>query len=170
MNRIESFPPIASDSSRVLILGSMPGAASLKAGQYYAHPRNAFWPIMGALFGAGPLLPYPERVARLQAAGVALWDSLKACVRPGSLDASITDEVANDFPAFFAKYPRIEHVYFNGGKAETVFRRHALPSLPAGPYVFTRLPSTSPAHATLPLDTKVRAWSVVLEVGKSGSE
>jgi TDG/mug DNA glycosylase family protein len=66
----------------------------LKAGQYYAHSRNAFWPIMGELFGAGPSLPYLERVARLQSAGVALWDSLQACVRPGSLDASITEEVA----------------------------------------------------------------------------
>ena len=163
MNRIESFPPIVSDNSRVLILGSMPGVASLRVGQYYAHPRNAFWAIMGALFGVDPSLPYQIRVVRLQEAGVALWDSLRACVRPGSLDASITEEVANDFPAFFTNYPRIGHVYFNGSKAEAAFRRHALPSLPNGPRVFTRLPSTSPAHAALPLDAKVRAWSVVLK-------
>ena len=163
MNRIESFPPIISPNSRVLILGSMPGVASLKAGQYYAHPRNAFWPIMGALFGIDPLLPYPERVARLRTAGVALWDSLQACVRPGSLDASITEEVANDFPAFFANQPHIAHVYFNGGKSESAFRRHALPLLMNHRLVLTRLPSTSPAHAALPLDAKVRAWSVVLK-------
>src|ERR1700685_3002213 len=113
MSRVESFPPIASEMSRVLILGSMPGTASLKAGQYYAHPRNGFWRIMGELFGAGPLLPYEQRVARLEQAGVALWDSLQSCVRPGSLDASITEEDTNDFAAFFAKYPRIGHVYFN---------------------------------------------------------
>jgi hypoxanthine-DNA glycosylase len=107
--------------------------------------------------------PYQERVVRLQAIGVALWDSLQACVRPGSLDGSITEEEPNDFPAFFAKYPGISHIYFNGGKAETAFRRHVLPLLPSSQHVFTRLPSTSPAHATMPLDAKVRAWSVVLK-------
>ena len=161
MSRIKSFPPIVSDNSKVLILGSMPGEASLKAGQYYAHPRNVFWCIMGELFGAGPSLPYQERAARLQAAGVALWDSLQACLRPGSLDASITEEVPNDFPAFLAKYPRIRHVYFNGSKAETAFRRHALPLLPSTQHVFSRLPSTSPAHAVMSLDAKVRAWCVL---------
>src|SRR5689334_12191637 len=98
MTRVESFPPIVADNSKVLILGSMPGVASIKVRQYYAHPRNAFWPIMGALFGVDPLLPYPERIARVRAAGVALWDSLQACVRPGSLDSAITEEVSNDFP------------------------------------------------------------------------
>lgn len=161
MSRIESFPPIVSEKSNVLILGSMPGEASLKAGQYYAHPRNAFWPIMGKLFGAGPSLPYGERVARLDSAGVAVWDSLQACIRLGSLDSSISAEVANDFPAFFAKYPRITHVYFNGSKAEMVFRRRVLPSFRDTQHVFTRLPSTSPAHAAMPFDEKVQAWSVV---------
>ena len=161
MSRIKSFPPIVSDNSKVLVLGSMPGQASLKASQYYAHRRNVFWPIMGELFGINPSRPYQERAARLEAAGVALWDSLQACVRPGSLDASITEEVPNDFPAFLAKYPRIRHVYFNGSKAETAFRRHALPLLPSTPHVFTRLPSTSPAHAAMPLDAKVRDWSAV---------
>jgi TDG/mug DNA glycosylase family protein len=161
MSRVRSFPPIVSAKSKTLILGSMPGAASLKAGQYYAHPRNAFWRIMGELFGAGPSVPYQERVARLQSAGVALWDSLQACVRPGSLDASITEEVANDFPAFFAKYPNITHVFFNGRAAEATFRRHALPSLLEDRHVFSRLPSTSPAHAAMTLEAKVKAWSVV---------
>jgi double-stranded uracil-DNA glycosylase len=167
VSQVESFPPIVSKKSKVLILGSMPGEASLKAGQYYAHPRNAFWRIMGDLFGAGPQLPYHDRVVRLQSARVALWDSLRACVRAGSLDASITEEVANDFPAFFAKYPTITHVFFNGSKAETAFHRHALPLLQNerhvfnGLPVFTRLPSTSPAHAMMPFEAKVRAWSAV---------
>jgi hypoxanthine-DNA glycosylase len=103
MSRVQSFPPIASDKSKVLILGSMPGNTSLNSGQYYAHPRNAFWRIIGELFGAVPSLSYQERVIHLQSAGIALWDSLQACVRRGSPDASITEEVANDFPAFFAK-------------------------------------------------------------------
>lgn len=161
MTRIESFPPIVTEQSKVLILGSMPGEASLRAGQYYAHPRNAFWRIMGELFGAGPSLPYWERVARLNAVGIAVWDSLHACIRLGSLDSSISAEVANDFPAFFAKYPRITHIYFNGSKAETVFHRRVLPALPNMPQAFTRLPSTSPAHAAVPFDEKLQAWSVV---------
>lgn len=161
MNRRESFSPIVSEKSKALVLGSMPGIASLKAGQYYAHPRNSFWRIMGELFGAHPALPYQERVVRLEATGIALWDTLHACVRPGSLDTSITEEVVNDFPSFFATYPSITHVYFNGSKAEMVFRRRALPSLPNTRHVFTRLPSTSPAHASMPFAAKLEAWSVV---------
>jgi hypoxanthine-DNA glycosylase len=83
---------------------------------------------MGELFGARPALPYEKRVEILQSAGVAVWDVLQSCVRPDSLDASITEEVANDFPAFFAKHPSITHVFFNGGKAQTMFRRHVLPA------------------------------------------
>jgi hypoxanthine-DNA glycosylase len=164
MSRVQSLPPFVSHKSKVLILGSMPGLVSLKADQYYAHPRNAFWQIMGELFGAGPSLPYNERVALLQSAGVALWDSLQACVRPGSLDASIAEEVANDFPTFFGDHPNISHVFFNGGKAETAFRRHVFPTLSDNRHTFHRLPSTSPAHAAMSLEAKVKAWSVVQEV------
>jgi TDG/mug DNA glycosylase family protein len=161
LSQIQSFPPIVSQKSKVLILGSMPGEASLKTGEYYAHPRNAFWHIMGELFGAGPSLPYQERVALLQCAGVALWDSLQACIRPGSVDTSITEEVANDFPAFFEKYPNISDVYFNGSKAETVFRHRVLLPLAEDRLIFTRLPSSSPALATMTLEAKVHAWSLV---------
>ena len=164
MSPVQSFPPIVSPQSKLLILGSMPGEASLKAGQYYAHPRNAFWHIMGELFGAGPSLPYQERVAILKSVGVALWDSLQACIRPGSLDASIKEEVANDFPTLFAKYPNITHVFFNGSKAERSFLRHAKPTLSEDRHVFARLPSTSPAHAAMRLESKVQAWSVVKKV------
>ena len=164
MTRVHSFPPLVTKTSKVLILGSMPGEASLKANQYYAHRRNSFWTIMGELFGSGPSLPYEERVKILQSAGVALWDSLQSCVRLGSLDASIADEMANDFPSFFGKHPNITHVFFNGGKAETAFRRFVLPSLNDVPFRFARLPSTSPAYASMTLDEKVRAWSIVREV------
>ncbi|MGH6864954.1 MAG: DNA-deoxyinosine glycosylase [Methyloceanibacter sp.] len=164
MSRVESLPPIASQTSKVLILGSMPGEASLRAGQYYAHPRNAFWRIMDELFGAGPSLPYVERVRLLHLADVALWDSLQVCIRPGSLDASITDEVPNDFPSFFDTHSNITHVFFNGTKAETAFRRHVLPALTNATQIVARLPSTSPAHAAMPFETKVQAWSVVREV------
>jgi hypoxanthine-DNA glycosylase len=163
MAQVHSFPPIVSAGSRVLILGTMPGIVSLKAREYYAHPRNAFWRIMGELFGAGPSLPYEARVAAVLSAGVALWDSVEACVRPGSMDKSIIDEIPNDFAALFATYPKISHVFFNGGKSEAVFRRHVRPTLTGDCRIYVRLPSTSPAHAGMTLAAKVRAWSVVRE-------
>lgn len=164
MSRVHSFPPIASQTSKVLILGSMPGEASLKAGHYYAHPRNAFWTIMGELFGSDPSGPYEERVKHLQSTGVALWDSLQSCSRLGSMDASIANQMANDFPNFFDKHPNITHVFFNGSKAETAFRRYVLPSLSNASHKFARLPSTSPTHATMTLKEKVQAWSIVKKV------
>ena len=155
---VHSFPPVVSRNSKVLILGSMPGEVSLKAVQYYAHPRNAFWRIMGELFGAGPFLPYQERLVVLDRAGVALWDSLRACTRPGSLDSAIRDEEANDFGALFASFPKITHVFFNGAKSEAAFRRHVLPALAGPERAFSRLPSTSPAHAGMTFDEKVKRW------------
>ena len=146
----------------MLVLGTMPSVKSLEVQQYYAHPQNAFWPIMGVLFGADRSMPYVRRLAVLDKAGVALWDSLAACVRPGSLDSSITDEVPNDLRAFFAKYPKITHVFFNGAKSESAFRRHTMPMLVHGSQIFQRLPSTSPARA-IGLEAKLRAWCAVKE-------
>jgi double-stranded uracil-DNA glycosylase len=161
---VNSLPPIAHASARLLILGSMPGTASLAAGRYYAHPRNLFWPIMGALFDAGPEHPYDVRAARLQAAGVAVWDVLASCIRPGSLDAAIDRATArpNDFIDFFAAHPRVVRVYFNGIMAEHSFRRLVLPTLPRVPPL-QRLPSTSPAHAARTFEEKLAAWRVVAE-------
>lgn len=142
----------------MLILGSMPGAASLAAGQYYAHPRNAFWPIMGALCGAGPELAYPARLARLGAAGIALWDVLAACEREGSLDTAIRAPRANDVAALFAAQPGIAAVFFNGAAAERLFRRHVrLAVTPA----LVRLPSTSPAYAAMGFAAKCEAWRTI---------
>lgn len=165
MTAIRGFPPVASSAVRVLILGSMPGAASLHAGQYYAHSRNAFWRIMGDLFGAGPSLPYAQRLARLEAAGVALWDVIADCERPGSLDADIVPASVrpNDFMAFFASHPDIRDIYFNGAAAEASFCRLVLPALPGVKDMRrTRLPSTSPAHAALTYADKLAAWSVIV--------
>jgi TDG/mug DNA glycosylase family protein len=161
----EGFPPIAAPDARVLVLGSMPGQASLAAGQYYAHPRNAFWPIMGALAGAGPELPYPERVARLQAAGVAVWDVLAACHRPGSLDSAIRLEDAElvDLPGFLDAHPGVRRLYFNGGTAATLFRRRMQPLLAERPLTLATLPSTSPAHAGLPFAEKLARWRRLLD-------
>lgn len=160
----QSFPPVISAGAHLLVLGSMPGVASLRANEYYAHPRNAFWQIMGQLFGATPAMPYDERLDRLQRAGIALWDVIASCERLGSLDSEIvTGSVeTNDFPAFFAQYPTIRRVFFNGTAAETHFRRHVLPGLPAALSLeFHRLPSTSPAHAARNFAQKLAAWSVL---------
>ncbi len=157
---IQSFAPIADHKSRVLILGSMPGNASLDAGQYYAHPRNGFWPIVAALTDVAADSHYAERTRGLLKAGIALWDVLACCSRNGSLDSEIdiATEVANDFSGFLAKHPTVTHVFFNGGKAEQSFARHVRPLLGARPLHMQRLPSTSPAHAGLPLAAKQAAW------------
>jgi TDG/mug DNA glycosylase family protein len=162
---VHSFPPIATAGSRLLVLGSMPGKASLRAGQYYAHPRNLFWEFMGRFLGLDADAPYPERIAGLQTRGVALWDVLKSCTRESSLDSDIVESsvVVNDFEEFFGSYSGINAVYFNGAKAEALFTRHVLPGLPDDSGLsFQRLPSTSPANAGIPLAVKLREWSRAL--------
>ena len=109
----------------------MPGKASLRAGQYYAHPRNAFWPIVEQVFGIPAALPYAQRCRRLVQQRIAVWDVLETCTRSSSLDADIDEAsiVTNDFERFFACHARIRGVYFNGATAERLFRRHVLPAL-----------------------------------------
>jgi TDG/mug DNA glycosylase family protein len=165
--RDAGFPPIADAHARMLILGSLPGQASLRQQQYYAQPRNAFWTIMGRLFGAGPELPYAERAQRLVAHGIALWDVCAAAQRPGSLDAAIVHASVepNDFAAFLASHPDIGLIAFNGGKAAELYRRLVLPGLPAALGAIRRetLPSTSPAHAAMPFEEKLTHWARVLQ-------
>lgn len=163
MTRVRSFAPVAGAGATHLILGSMPGAASLRAGQYYAHPRNQFWRILGELLGVDPGMPYADRLVALMASGIALWDVLRSCRRPGSLDAAIESAsiVPNDFGAFFTRHPQVRRVYFNGATAEACFRRRVLPLLSTGPLVYERLPSTSPAHAALSYEQKLAAWLAV---------
>ena len=164
MTRVVAFAPLIGRAPRVLILGSLPGAASLAANEYYAHPRNAFWPIMAALLGFDVNADYAQRVAALKAARIALWDVLHSCTRPGSLDADIVPDslVANDLPAFLQQHPAIQRVFFNGAKAEACFRKHIAPSLAAPALQCMRLPSTSPAHAALSFERKLAAWRVIL--------
>ncbi len=142
----------------MLILGSMPGKRSLEQHQYYAHPANAFWKIMGELAGANPCLPYEERLAVLQASGIALWDVLASCARDTSLDSHIRKEAANDFAAFFSRHPRITQVFFNGSKAEQSFKKFVLGKQKLPPLEFMRLPSTSPAHAGMRYEEKLKMW------------
>jgi hypoxanthine-DNA glycosylase len=165
--RSRGFPPIAAPDARVLILGSLPGQVSLARQQYYAQPQNAFWRIMAALVDAGPDVPYGERVTRLASHRIALWDVCKAAVRAGSLDASIEADsiVTNDFRTFFRTHTAIELVCTNGGTATRLFQVRVLPRLPA-PARSIRvepLPSTSPAHAAMPFEQKLKRWRAALE-------
>lgn len=173
--RLAGFPPVARPDARLLILGSMPGAASLAAGQYYAHPRNAFWSIIGELSGAPAGSSYARRTAALCAARIALWDVIASCRRRGSLDAAIEHGSVqfNDFAHFFAHHPRIGCVAFNGGTAEALFRRHVLPGLSARLRARTlrlvRLPSTSPAYAGLAPAGKRARWHQLLRQALAGT-
>jgi TDG/mug DNA glycosylase family protein len=144
-----------------MILGTMPGVESLKKRQYYAHPRNAFWRIMGALFDADPAKPYEQRVQILKSRGVAVWDVLQACSRSGSADLDISMEVPNDFAAFFTGHPQIGIIVLNGGKATQYFDKFVAPDCPPS-IVRKQAPSTSPAHAALTFEQKSSAWREAL--------
>jgi hypoxanthine-DNA glycosylase len=162
--RVHSFDPISDAASRVLVLGSMPGKASLRAGQYYAHPQNAFWKILGALFDFGPASPYESRIASLREHGIALWDVMQSCVRETSLDSDIeaSSIVSNPFADFLRDHPEIHTICFNGAKAEASWRKHVLPKLPrTGDISYHRLPSTSPANASIRYDDKFKAWRIL---------
>jgi len=161
------FPPIANANSRLLILGSMPGVMSLQQQQYYAQPRNAFWPIMGELFGATTELEYGQRLQKLSDAGIALWDVLRTCERAGSLDANIDMRTArtNDFVEFFSAHAQIDRVFFNGATAARIFERQVSAEIKTagiGPVELIRLPSTSPAHAAMRYPEKLSRWSVLV--------
>lgn len=159
------FPPVVGGRPRVLILGSMPGQASLDAQQYYAHKRNAFWPIMSVLFDIDVQRSYSARVQSLIDNGVALWDVLESCTRPGSLDSAISEAsaVVNNFSSLFVNFPGIELVAFNGQTAARYWQKYVEPrqSLPDN-LVTAVLPSTSPAHASVTLTQKQQRWREVL--------
>jgi len=155
--------PIASAGADTLILGSLPGRRSLQMQEYYAHPQNAFWKLIAAIFGAESSLPYTRRIQILTANGIALWDVLAAAERPGSLDSSIVaaSVQVNDFASFYRVHPHIRRVLFNGRKAEDLYRRFALPALPDqfGQMFYVSMPSTSPAHAGMTFAEKLERWS-----------
>jgi hypoxanthine-DNA glycosylase len=159
--RLKGFPPVADRRARILVLGSMPGEASLAAGQYYAFRHNQFWRIAGEVLGFAPDAPYAARTALLRKRRIALWDVIESCVRPGSLDSAIREDSlrANDFAGFLADHPGIARVCFNGRMAESAWRRHFAATLPATRRLEYRLlPSTSPAHAGMGYRAKLRKW------------
>jgi len=158
---LTGFAPVAGPDARLLILGSMPGKASLEASQYYAHPRNLFWNLIETLLDVRPGLAYADRLDLLRAHRIALWDVIAQCERSSALDSDIVEAsiVVNDFATFFAQHPAIDRVFFNGAKAEQAFRKYVLPTLPQPlQLISTRLPSTSPANAGLSAAAKLAAW------------
>ncbi|MGZ8181599.1 MAG: DNA-deoxyinosine glycosylase [Methylobacter sp.] len=160
------FEPIADCNAEILILGSMPGQESLAASQYYANRRNAFWKIMAELLQFDPGSSYEARLHELKTARIALWDVLQSCTRVGSLDAKIDagSITVNDFQGFFRTHGKIRAVFFNGAKAESAYRQHVLPTVNTVPVSYMRLPSTSPAHASLSYEQKLQAWRAALRL------
>jgi TDG/mug DNA glycosylase family protein len=161
------FAAIARRNAETLILGSLPGRKSLEMQQYYAHPYNAFWKLIAAIFATDDPMSYAHRVALLRRNRIAVWDVLAAATRPGSLDSSIVHAgaLANDFAKFFRKHPRIRRVFFNGRKAEELYRRFVLPGLGRefAAIRYESLPSTSPAHAGMSFAKKLGRWRRIKE-------
>jgi TDG/mug DNA glycosylase family protein len=161
VGQVQSFEPVIGRRPRIIILGSMPGVASLEAVQYYAHPRNAFWPIMGELFGVDHKAIYESRISELEKLPLILWDTLQACYRPGSLDSNIdiNSAQANDFPALLRRFPEIRAIAFNGATSEKYFRKLVVPILAGVSDIeLLRMPSTSPANAGMNFEQKLDAW------------
>lgn len=159
--RLLGLAPVVDREVRVLVLGSFPGAASLQAAQYYAHPRNAFWPVMAAVLNEPALSswPYERRLARLLAGHVGLWDAVASCEREGSLDTAITAAQPSDLPSLLPSLPVLRVLACNGTKAHT----ETLKLLPNVQVPVLRLPSTSPAHAGLRLADKQQFWQTALQ-------
>lgn len=157
-NFCQGFQPIVPEFPKILILGTMPSAASLEHDFYYAHPRNAFWPIMQRLLGER-FATNQEKAQALKKHGVYLWDVLQGCERKGSLDSAIKNPQANDFETVFKQFSNLNVVAFNGQAAEKLFKQHVLKKqvLPDD-LTFLSLPSTSPANARLSLNDKVLLW------------
>ena len=159
MDRKRAFAPFADDRTRVLVLGSLPGDASLKAGQYYAHPQNGFWRLIGGVIGRDiHPLPYADRVEALREAGVGLWDVIASAERPGSLDAAIRSPEAADLRGLVAGLPGLKAVAFNGATAAKGGRK-ILTDIEG--LTLIDLPSSSPAHASRTLSEKAESWAIL---------
>jgi hypoxanthine-DNA glycosylase len=151
--------PVAPRHARLLVLGSFPGVASLAAQQYYAHPRNHFWPILSALWGIDlASRTYGQRIAEARRRGLAFWDVYAACRREGSLDAAIEAALPNDLAGLVRRLPRLQAIAHNGGESARAMRLTRTLGLPVH-----RLPSTSPANASWSFERKLQAWRSVFE-------
>lgn len=165
MQQIENvLPPIVDDQTRVLVVGSMPGVQSLEKQQYYGNARNHFWPMIGEVFGEVVSNVYEERIVLLKKHGIGLWDTIQSCERKGSLDATIRNEVPNDFEWLFTTYPQIELVLFNGGKAFDVFKKRVGFDVLNGRH-YEKMPSTSPIPGKniKSFEDKVAMWKMIAQ-------
>ena len=157
--RLVGLPPVIGRGTRLLLLGSFPGAASLAAGRYYAHPRNQFWPLLSALLGEDLVaLDYPARLQRLRERGVGLWDVIAECEREGSLDSRIRQPRYNDLGSLRRRAPQLQAVAHNGGQSARL-----MPVVAQLGLQVYRLPSSSPAHASWSFERKLAAWRNVFE-------
>ena len=157
---LKSFKPVAGVNTKILVVGTMPGEASLKAGQYYAYKYNHFWPIISALFNGGkPFTSYGEKLTVLSDNFIGLWDSLKYCRRQGSLDKDIKAQTPDNFTLLFKKYPSIKRIIFNGQAAQKFYKANN-PVLPDYQYIL--MPSTSPANAGKSFEEKLLLWRKAL--------
>lgn len=156
--------PSVDGDCEVLVLGSMPGVASLSAQQYYAFPANRFWPIMAQLLEGAPEAPaqYEDRLQMLLLHRIALWDAIASCYRPGSLDSAIENEKGNDFTEFLSRYPRIHTICCNGGKSYACFKRWNKNLLSRPDLEIHKMPSTSPANARWRMPDLLKAWGEVI--------
>lgn len=164
----DGLAAVAQANARVLILGSMPSQISLAQQQYYAHPRNAFWKIIASLFGFNAEARYVDKLLALQQHHIALWDVIERCERQGSLDSNITNAsiISNDFASFLAQHSQITHIFFNGSKAYQEYQKRVVPQLPEHwqTLACTRLPSTSPAMASLTFEQKLAVWMQIKQL------
>lgn len=156
--KVYSFPYIANKESKVLILGTMPGVKSLELNQYYGHSRNAFWKLLFTILEEPFSTDYEIRKSIVLKHKIAIWDVLQACVREGSLDSAIEQEIPNDFKPFLELHPNIEFIVFNGQKAAKFFKQYVKVS---DKYKLITLPSTSPANASFSFEHKLKEWEVV---------
>lgn len=163
-----SFTAVAQADAQGLILGSMPSQQSLAQQQYYAHPRNAFWKIIANLFDFNPDISYANKLLALQEHKLALWDVIQSCERQGSLDSNINNAsiVSNDFASFFQQHSQIKHIFFNGSRAYQEYHKRVMPTLSEQwqAIACTRLPSTSPAMASLTFEQKLLTWTQIKQV------
>lgn len=160
MQKISSFPPIINENSKILILGSIPGLKSLEMQQYYAHPQNKFWKIIFEIFNEEFATDYSERIKILEKHHIALWDVIDTCERKGSLDSEIRNEEANRIGELLQNYPSIKSIFCNGQKSYKNLQK----ILPKDFYLpIIALPSTSPAHASLKYEEKLKKWKLINE-------
>ena len=164
MNNCKSFKPSINGNSKVLILGSMPGIKSLKEQQYYAHPQNRFWKVMGAICNETKLhqFNYDLKLKTLLKNNIALWDTIKSCKREGSLDSDIQNEIPNNIRNLLKKYANIKTICLNGNKSYSAFKKY-FPDL-LEKYTWHKMPSTSPANAKYNIENLYQEWSSAINM------